>query len=76
MGGGTYRQVCELGAHGRRGSRQEALQSGRRDLPFVIIVACSRAGKHDTASKKVAKYGAKSKVRAAWANKLQTRVRF
>lgn len=46
------------------------------DEIFVIIVACPRAGKHDTASKKVAKYGAKSKVRAAWANKLQTRVRF
>ena len=31
----------------------------------MIIVACPRAGKHDTASKKVAKHGAKSKVRAA-----------
>ena len=65
MGGGTYRQVSleRLGA--------EALAkklSNLDDEIFVIIVACP-AGKHDTASKKVAKYGSGSKVIAAWANK-------
>ena len=38
------------------------------DELFVVIVACP-AGKHDTASKKVAKYGSGSKVIAAWADK-------
>ena len=54
MGGGTYRQVCESCVSSER-MGDEALAkklSNLDDEIFVIIVACPRAGKHDTASKK------------------------
>ena len=65
MGGGTFRQVSLV----RLGAEALAKKlSNLDDELFVVIVACP-AGKHDTASKKVAKYGSGSKVIAAWADK-------
>ena len=65
MGGGTFRQVSLV----RLGAEALAKKlSNLHDELFVVIVACP-AGKHDTASKKVAKYGSGSKVIAAWADK-------
>ena len=65
MRGDTYRQVSleRLGV-----DTLAKKLSNQDDETFVIIVACP-VGKHDMASKKVAKYGSGSKVTAVWAMK-------
>ena len=65
VGGGSYRQVSlerlEMKDLVKKLSKLEEEQ-------FVVIGACP-AGKHDTVTKKVAKYQSGSKIIAAWASK-------